>query len=118
MKRADHRDAGGGLWETISGRVGVGEQPIAAIEREIAEETGFEVAVDPRPVDAYAALRGDAPMMVIVYRARLPAAIAGDDAPAPVLSEEHSEGRWVTPEEFRRLSTLTRLADSIDLCFE
>jgi 8-oxo-dGTP diphosphatase len=69
MRRSAHKEAGAGVWETCSGRVGAGEEPLDAMRREIAEETGLEVELDPRPVDVYRARRGDREMIVIVYRA-------------------------------------------------
>lgn len=108
MRRAPTKDAGAGLWETVSGRVEVDEAPRAAIAREIVEETGLEVAIDPRPLDAYTARRGAAPMLVVVYRA----AWQGGEVR---LSDEHDAHAWLTPAEFRARGTLTRLADAVDL---
>lgn len=110
MRRAATKDAGAGLWETVSGRVEMGEQPLDALEREVREETGLAVALDPRPVDAYIARRGDAPMLVVVYR--------GDWVDGDVVrSPEHDDHGWWTPAEFRRRSSLGRLADAIDRAF-
>ena len=64
MRRSSTQQAGAGLWEGVSGRVQVGEDPIAAARREVQEETGLEVVVQPRPVTAYAALRRGEPMTV------------------------------------------------------
>lgn len=107
MRRAPRVDAGAGLWETVSGRVEIDEAPLDAIAREIEEETGLEVAIDPRPIDAYTARRGEAPMGVIVYRA---AKLAGEVR----RSHAHDAHAWWTAAEFRSQSTLTRLADAID----
>lgn len=107
MRRAASKDAGPGLWETLSGRVEPGEQPLGALAREIDEECGLTVRIDPRPIDAYVAKRKDEPMLVIVYR--------GDWLGGEVRrSEEHDAHAWWTPEEFREKSTLARLADAID----
>jgi 8-oxo-dGTP pyrophosphatase MutT (NUDIX family) len=70
LRRSPHKDAGPGLWETLSGRIEPDEEPLAAVRREIIEETGLEVEVEPRPLTAYAARRLELPMVVIVYRAR------------------------------------------------
>ncbi|GAB5544354.1 MAG: NUDIX domain-containing protein [Sandaracinaceae bacterium] len=107
MKRSATKDAGAGLWETLSGRVEPGEQPIEALRREIAEECGLAVEIDPRPIDAYTARRGEAPMIVVVYAARY---VDGE----VVRSEEHDAHAWWTPDEFRSHSSLTRLADAVD----
>lgn len=106
MRRAATKDAGAGLWETLSGRVESGEDPLHACMREIAEEAGIEVLIEPRPVDAYAARRGEAPMTVIVYRADW---VSGEVR----RSEEHDEHAWWAPEEFAQHSTLHRLAQAV-----
>jgi 8-oxo-dGTP pyrophosphatase MutT (NUDIX family) len=107
MRRSRSKDAGAGLWETLSGRVGKDEQPLDAVVREIEEESGLEVEVHPRPVDAYVARRNDVPMLVLVYRADWR---AGEVR----LSDEHDAFAWWTPAELRRNSTLARLADAVD----
>jgi 8-oxo-dGTP pyrophosphatase MutT (NUDIX family) len=106
MRRSPRKDAGAGLWETLSGRVEPGEQPYDAVVREIQEECGLQVRVETLPVDAYLAKRNDSPMLVIVYRAEH----AGGEV---LLSEEHDEYRWLTPAEFAGLTTLTRLAEAV-----
>ena len=50
-RRFAAKDAGAGLWETVSGRVEADEAPLDAIAREVREETGLVVAIDPRPGD-------------------------------------------------------------------
>lgn len=107
MRRSPKKDAGAGLWETVSGRVEPDEVLEHAVAREIVEETGLEVRLWPRPIDAYVARRGDRPMCVVVYRADW---IAGE----VVRSDEHDAHAWWTASEFRERSTLTRLADAID----
>ena len=106
MRRAADRNAGAGLWETLSGRVEQGEEPLAAVQREIAEECGLQVAIDPRPFSAYAALRRELPMIVVGYRARW---LAGEVR----MSSEHDAHAWLTADEFRARSTLTKLADVV-----
>lgn len=107
LRRAAHRDAGAGLWEVVSGRVESGEEIVEAALREVREETGLDVEIDPRPVDSYPAMRGTDPMVVIVYAARR----AGGEL---VRSSEHDDSAWLTAAEFRARTTLDRLADSVD----
>jgi 8-oxo-dGTP diphosphatase len=106
MRRSARKDAGAGLWETISGRAAAGEEPLAAIAREVREECGLEVEIDPRPVDAYAAKRGEAPMTVIWYRGDW---ISGEVVP----SEEHDAHAWMTIDELAATTTLTRLVEAV-----
>lgn len=102
MRRSRHKDAGPGLWETLSGRVLAGEEPLAAVAREIDEECGLAVDLDPRPVTAYSTVRIDLPMVVIVYR--------GLSASGEVLlSEEHEAYAWLTPDELAQRSPLQPL---------
>ncbi|MEC7519765.1 MAG: NUDIX domain-containing protein [Myxococcota bacterium] len=111
MRRSPDKDAGAGLWETLSGRVEADEQPLDALRREIAEECGLDVEIDPRPIDAYVARRGVEPMGVIAYRARW----TGGEVRR---SAEHDAHAWWTPEELRAHSTLRRLVDAVDRALE
>lgn len=108
LRRAATKDAGAGLWETGSGRVDAAsrEQPLAAIERELSEETGLEVRVDPRPIDAYVAMRGTRPMAVVFYRAEW---IAGE----VVRSDEHDAHAWWTPAEVLASAMPQRLVEAV-----
>lgn len=105
MRRAATEEAGPGLWEAVSGRVRAGEDPAAAAEREVAEETGLRVAIDPRPVVTYAALRRGEPMTVIVYR-------ASHERGEVALSDEHDEYRWCDESELSELGVPVQLADA------
>jgi 8-oxo-dGTP pyrophosphatase MutT (NUDIX family) len=106
MCRAATKDAGAGIWETLSGRVEAGEQPLDAVKREILEESGLSVRIDPRPVDAYTAQRGDEPMVVIVYRADWVGGVVR-------LSLEHDTYRWCLPEELGALPMPERLVEAV-----
>lgn len=110
MRRARTKDAGPGLWETLSGRVEAGEEPVETAAREVREECGLEVALEARPLTAYAATRLDRPMIVLVYAADYR---AGEVA----LSEEHDAYAWLTPDAFAARSTLTKLAQAVRLAF-
>ena len=49
MKRSKTKDAAPDIWEAVSGRLEPGEDPLEGVIREIREETGLVVRVDPRP---------------------------------------------------------------------
>jgi len=92
-----------GRWETVAGKVEHGEDPFDAVVREIAEETGLQVDVDPRPLDTWYATRDCAPMILIAYRAT-------PRTEAIVLSMEHDYATWLTSVEFEAMSPHTRVA--------
>jgi 8-oxo-dGTP diphosphatase len=107
MRRAPTNLAGPGLWETISGRIEHGEEPLAAVLREIAEESALTVEVEPRPFATYAAQRRGLPMIVILFRARY---VAGEVRP----SDEHDAFAWCTSEEFCARSSLAPLVAVVE----
>lgn len=107
LRRAPDNRAGPGLWETVSGRVEHGEQPREAVAREIAEESGVEVALESRPFATYAARRRELPMIVILFRARH---LGGEVQ----LSHEHDAFGWLTAAEFRARSSLLPLVEVVE----
>jgi 8-oxo-dGTP diphosphatase len=107
LRRAPTNLAGPGLWETVSGRVEHGEEPSAAVIREIAEESGLTVELETRPFASYAAQRRGLPMIVILFRARY---LSGQVQ----LSDEHDAFAWCTAEEFRARSTLAPLVAVVE----
>ncbi len=106
MRRSQKKDAGAGLWEALSGRVDLDEEPLDTVKREILEECGLEVTVQAEPVTAYAATRLDKPMIVIVYKANY---LSG----AVTMSDEHDDYAWLTAAEFAERSTLTKLVEIV-----
>ncbi|HKN47449.1 MAG TPA: NUDIX domain-containing protein [Candidatus Polarisedimenticolia bacterium] len=105
MRRSPLKDAAPGAWEALSGRVRTGEEPLHAARRETLEECGLRVAIEPRPVAAYRAMRNDDPMLVVAYRAR---SDSGDVA----LSAEHDAWAWMTLEEFAEACPFAPLVEA------
>jgi 8-oxo-dGTP diphosphatase len=107
LRRAATNLAGPGLWETVSGRIEHGEEPLAAVIREIAEECCLEVEVETRPFASYAAQRRGLPMIVIVFRARQ----RGGEVQ---LSDEHDAFSWCSADDFRARSSLQPLVAVVE----
>lgn len=110
MKRSPNKDAGPNLWESLSGRVEHHEEPYDAIKREVLEECGLEVEIEERPVDVYMSKRLGHPMLLLVYKAK-------HLSKEVKLSSEHTEYRWVTIDEFERLTPLKRLVKAAKKAF-
>ena len=106
MRRAAGAEAAPGLWEAVSGRIEPGEEPLAAAEREVWEETGLHVRLHPQPVTAYAAERRGRPMVVIVYRADW---LAGEVRP----SREHDAWAWLGATAFAERTPLPKLVAAV-----
>ena len=106
MRRALTKDAAPGIWEALSGRIELGESPLEAVHREIAEESGLEVRVHPRPWAAHAAERAGVPMLIVYYLADW---TSGDVR----LSEEHDAFEWLTAEQFAERTPIRPLAQAV-----
>jgi 8-oxo-dGTP diphosphatase len=102
LKRSLREEKAPGAWEVISGRIEPGEQPLEAGAREAGEETGLDIAIDPRPIASYVGEVVGRHMLVVAYRAEAP---PGD----PRLSEEHDDWAFVTLEEFAARCPFPRL---------
>jgi lipoyl(octanoyl) transferase len=111
-------EARGGFWQPVTGRIEAGEGPAEAARRELEEETGAAVAVEPLGYEhafglepeISARLGGALVARETAFAARLPAGFA------PRLGEEHAEWAWFAPEDavgrlaFAGLQKAVRLA--------
>lgn len=100
MKRSPERDHAPNEWETLSGRMNQGETFEQAVYREVLEETGFEVAI-VKPIDTFHFYRGKEKVehLGVSFWCRYKSGKIKIDP------QEHTEYRWVAPEEALLLIT-------------
>lgn len=100
-----------GVWQQVAGKVEQGESAVQAILREIEEETGnwpkklYSVDI----VETFYDAAHDCIHLVPVFVAEL------DPKRWVVLSDEHSEYKWVTSEEAKKHLSFTQQKISIDI---
>ncbi|NHJ40355.1 MAG: NUDIX domain-containing protein [Asgard group archaeon] len=93
LLRSPEKDVGANMWEIVTGRLEIDENPITGLLREVKEEVDLEVEVI-MPIDTGFFYRGskDYPMIFIVYWCRY---LSGEVK----ISWEHSEYKWLSLEE-------------------
>ncbi|HNY29846.1 MAG TPA: NUDIX domain-containing protein [Fibrobacteria bacterium] len=106
MLRSRTKDASPGIWEALSGRLQAGESPLEAVEREIREECGLSVRIDPRPLSAHQATRAGIPMVIVYY-------LADHLHGEVVLSDEHEDFAWLDADEFAARTPIEPLARAV-----
>ena len=100
------REPGRGLWSVPGGRVRPSETDIAAVRREVHEETGLEVEAGRLLGSVLRAAPGGAVFDIYDYSAQVIGGSlrAGDDAMA---------ARWVTAAEYAQLSVVVGLTEAL-----
>jgi 8-oxo-dGTP diphosphatase len=100
LKRAERATFLPGVWEDIGGRMKQFEEPEHALRREVQEESGLQIEI-VRPINVFHLYHGessaDNEMIIITYWCR-------SHSDQVVLSHEHSEFRWLSPQDALHLA--------------
>ena len=95
LKRAQKAGFAPGVWEDITGRMKQLEEPEQALRREVREETGLEISI-VKPLRVFHIFRGARTpgneLVGILFWCKT----QGKEVK---LSEEHTEFRWLKPDE-------------------
>ena len=100
-----------GLWQMVNGKIREGEKAHQTALREIKEETGIvpeKLWVVPK-VDSFYSHKNDNIMLLPVFASKV------NFFSKPVISDEHSEFKWVNPEEAKKLLAWDGQRQSVDL---
>lgn len=96
LKRSSREEVYVNLWDIPGGRMHFGEAPHSSLKREILEETGLAVEIK-HPFKIWSFHADESTQIVgITLICRY---IEGE----VTLSHEHTEYRWILPQEFERL---------------
>lgn len=104
IKRDDRDQVGAGAWECAGGKIDFGETLEDALLREVREEVGLDVTVEKLLYAATFYTDPTREVIVLTYKCRA-------EHTQVLLSEEHSEYRWVDEDEFRRVLHPPIIAD-------
>jgi 8-oxo-dGTP diphosphatase len=96
LRRSARRDAGGGEWECVTGRVDQGESFEAAVKREVREELGVEITLD-FIIGTSHFYRGAALPENELLAVRYACTVANRDS--VIISDEHDAHHWMTVDE-------------------
>jgi len=108
LKRSSKEDVFEQLWDIPGGRMFFGEMPEEALTREIKEETGLDVKISS-PFTVWSFFASDD--LQVIGITMLAEYVKG----TVKLSEEHTEYRWINPEEFAQLDAHKNLKKEIAL---
>jgi dATP pyrophosphohydrolase len=99
-----------GIWQMVTGSVNENEKAFTAALREILEETGLvpqKLWVVPN-VNSFYSPEKDKVIMIPVFAALV------SSASEVIISSEHSEYKWVTKEEAKKLLAWNGQRNSVD----
>lgn len=106
VKRSAIDDHLPGVWETVGGGMDEESSPQEALKREIQEETGLDASIaEPFNVFTFRKQTGEFKVGITF--------LCDVEDDTVVLSDEHSEYRWIKPEEFPGFESVPSLYEEI-----
>ena len=97
-QRSMDDEFGGGTWECVGGKIEFGEELESALLREIKEEVGLDVTVNKILYATTFKTNPSRQLVILTY-------LCECKNKNVILSNEHSDYKWVTKDQFRSLIT-------------
>ena len=85
-------------WDIPGGRINLGSQLLENLNREIEEEIQIKISGNPVLIDAQDIMRSEKHVVRLTYL------VEGDGT--PILSDEHTDYRWVSFKEAQEMSDI------------
>ena len=95
----------GAKWDIVGGRINPGLPLLENLKREVMEEAGLEIIGEPKLIIAQDILKTDKHVVRLTY--------IGEAVGEVKLSNEHSEFRWLSIEEFSKLEPMDKYIKEI-----
>ena len=107
LKRSMNEQSRPGKWDLVGGNVSFGENHETALRREIKEESNLDIGI-LIPLHVYSQLTDNVYHLFIGYKTK---SLSEDVR----ISNEHTDYRWLTPDEFSKLESADFLIDLVKL---
>lgn len=88
----------GAQWDIVGGRINTGLSLMENLSREVKEETGLDLAREPKLITAQDIIKTDKHVVRLTY--------VGAASGVVTLSDEHSEYRWLSMDELLTIEPL------------
>ena len=107
IKRSEADDHKPGVWETVGGGLEEKTSPQKALEREIKEETNLKVKIrEPFNIFSFKKDTGEFKVGITFVCDYVSGKVK--------LSHEHSDFRWIEPEDFKKMKSVPSLHKEIE----
>jgi len=111
LKRAKEEDCFKEMWDIPGGKINFGEMPEDALKREVKEETGLEIEII-KPIRVWSFFKNNGKTQVVGVTM-----LCKYKRGKVRLSKEHTEFKWISPEEIEDYEIHEGIKKDVKLCF-
>jgi len=107
MKRSMKEDHAQVLWDIPGGKIDFGEDPIDCLNREVMEESGIKIEII-KLLRVWSFLKDSKTQIIGITM------LCKYKSGEVKISEEHTEFKWIKPEEIKKYDTVPMLKESLE----